>query len=115
VLAVRADYSNTVGTLGPLGYWRFNETAASPALNKVANLGSVGSAGDGYIVLDVGKGQAGKFNNCIRLVNTGNTVAYCGSKVDVPFNAALNPNFPFSVEFWANPSGLGTDSTGFSP
>src|SRR5258708_1649224 len=74
VLTVRADYSNTVGSLGPLGYWRLNETAASPALNKVANLGSIGSAGDGYIVLDVGKAEAGKVNNCIRLNNAGNTV-----------------------------------------
>src|SRR5437899_1804361 len=77
VLTVRADYSNTVGTLGPLGYWRFNETAASPALNKVANSGSLAAAADGYAVLDVGKGEAGIVGNCIRLNNPGNTVGLC--------------------------------------
>jgi len=39
-LTVRADYSNTIGSFNPLAYWRLNETAASPALNTVANSGS---------------------------------------------------------------------------
>ena len=30
--SLRADYSNTVGGFGPVGYWRFNETVASPAM-----------------------------------------------------------------------------------
>src|SRR5438309_1844899 len=110
-----ADYPTTVSSFNPLGYWHLDETTASPALNKVANSGSLGAAADGYVVLDVGKGQAGIVGNCIRLVNTGNTVGYCGSKVDVPFNPALNPKSPFSIEFWAKPNGLGSDATGFSP
>src|SRR5262249_55885175 len=32
-----------------------------------------------------------------------------GSKVEVPFNATLNPNGAFSVEFWAKPSMVVTD------
>ena len=51
-----ADYATTLQALNPAGYWRFNETAAAPPINKVANLGSLGSAADGFIVLDVAKG-----------------------------------------------------------
>ena len=35
-----ADYATTLQALNPLGYWRFNETATSPAINKVATSGS---------------------------------------------------------------------------
>jgi len=33
----------------------------------------------------------------------------------VPWNAALNPNVPFSVEMWAKFNALGTDTTGTCP
>src|SRR5439155_19937091 len=111
----RAQYSNAVGSLGPLGYWRFNETAVSPALNKIANSGSLGANADGNVVLDVGKAEAGIVGSCIRLNNPGNTGGYAGSRVDVPWSAALNPKAPFTIEFWAKPNGLGSDTTGFCP
>lgn len=117
-LTVRADYSNTVASFNPLAYWRFNETVISPPLNKVLNSGSLGSTADGYIVFDAAKGEPGALGllgNSVRLVNNGNTVGYCGSKVDVPYSAALNPVAPFSVEFWAKPNSLGAEPTGFSP
>lgn len=111
----RADYSNTVAGYNPLAYWRFNEATASPALNKVANSGTVGSAGDGYVVLGAIKGQAGKVGNAIRFTNPGKVTGYCGSRVDVPHTAALNPTAPFSVEFWHCPNLLGTDLGGTDP
>jgi len=110
-----ADYQTTVSSFSPLGYWRLDETATAPPLNKLANLGTLGSAADGYIVLDVNKGQPGKIGNSIRLNNTGPTIAHCGSKVEVPFNAALN-SASFSVEFWAKPNSLPvSDTTGVCP
>lgn len=110
-----ADYASRVLSHGPVAYWRFNEAVASPSPNIVANSGSLGSVGNGYIVMDVGKGEPGKVGNAIRLNNTSQSTAICGSKVDVPFNPALNPAAPFSVEFWAKPNGLGTDADGLSP
>src|SRR5262245_37235619 len=83
-MVTAADYQSTVLSHNPLAYWRFDETAAAPALNKVANSGSLGSAGDGYAVMDVLKGQSGIAGNCIRLNNAASTIAHCGSKVDVP-------------------------------
>src|SRR6266576_1244337 len=102
-LPALADYSNTVGSFNPVAYWRLNETAASPALNVVANSGSVGAAGNGYVVRQGTKGQPGVVGNSILLYNGGSGIA-CYSKVDVPFNAALNPVAPFSIEFWAKPT-----------
>jgi hypothetical protein len=110
-----ADYQSTLLSHNPLAYWRLDTTTAAPPLNKVANSGSLGSAGDGYAVLDVNKGQTGVVGNCIRLNNVSSTIAHCGSKVDVPFNAALNPS-TFSVEFWAKPNTLpASDTTGVCP
>ncbi|HEX3359325.1 MAG TPA: LamG-like jellyroll fold domain-containing protein, partial [Tepidisphaeraceae bacterium] len=116
IAASAADYQTTVSGFGPLGYWRLDETTTAPAVNKVSNVGSLGSSADGMVVLDVGKGEPGVVGNSIRLNNPGPTTGYAGSKVDVPYNAGLNPVPPFSIEFWAKPNSLaGTDSTGVCP
>jgi len=114
--ASAADYQTTVTGFGPLGYWRLDETTTAPAVNKVSNVGSLGSSADGFVVLDVGKGEPGVVGNSIRLNNPGPNTGYAGSKIDVPYNPGLNPVPPFSVEFWAKPSSLaGSDSTGVCP
>lgn len=112
---VRADYASTVLSHGPLGYWRFDETSSSPALNQVANSSTLGSVVNGNVVMDADKGQPGILGSCVRLRNTGNNIAYCGSKIDVPYHPAINPAPPFSIEFWAKAASLGADSTGFCP
>src|SRR5215471_8657536 len=100
-----ADYATTVLSHHPVGYWRFNETAPpSPALNLVTNYGSVGSSGDGVAVRQVTKGQPGIVGHSILLYNGGVRSIECDSKVDVPFNAGLNPHPPFMVELWAKPT-----------
>ena len=91
LLTLGADYASTVLNFVPLAYWRFNETAASPPLNKVANSGSVADA-DGYFVLDAILGQTGAnaiVGNAVRLNNGGSALGYCGSKIDVPFTPGL--------------------------
>ena len=114
----RADYSNTVASFNPLGYWRFNETATAPALNTVANATSLGSIATGYVVGEAAKGEPGVVGNAIRFTNAVGT-AHCSAKVDVPYNAALNPQPPFSIEFWAKPSSQtlssSFDATGACP
>jgi hypothetical protein len=111
-----ADYPTTVLSFNPLAYWRLDETAAAPPLNIISNSGSLGRAGDGYAVLDVTNGEPGIVGNAIRLDNSGSTITYCGSKVDVPYNPAISRNFPFSIEFWAKPNSLPiSDTTGVCP
>ena len=110
---VRADYSNTVASFNPLAYWRFNETAASPALNKVANSSTMGSVLDGYAVADATLGEAGIVGNSVRLSNAGSAAGYCKGKIDVPWNAALNKAGAFSLEFWMKPATL-ADGTGMA-
>ena len=110
----RADYSNAVSSLSPLGYWRFNDTGTSPAQNKVSNASPAGSIMDGAVVLDVGKGEPGIVGNSLRFRNPGVDAGYQGSKLDIPFNAALNKRGAFSVECWIKPSALGADGTGMA-
>src|SRR5437899_3028825 len=98
-----SDYPTTVQSFSPLGYWRLNETGPSPALHSVANSGTLGAAGNGYIVLDVGMGESGAnsiVGTAARLNNGGVAIGNCGSKIDVPWNSALNPT-TFTIEFWA--------------
>jgi len=113
-----ADYSSTVTGFSPLAYWRFNEATVSPPLNKVANAGSLGAATDGIVAAGGLTGQPGALGvlgNSVRLANVGGSIGYCSSKVDVPYNAALNPNGPFSVEFWAKPNDMpASDSPTFT-
>jgi len=50
VLPAQADYSNTVASLNPVGYWRLNEPV-SPTLNyalgTATNYGSIGAVVNG--------------------------------------------------------------------
>src|SRR5205823_14137442 len=46
--AARADYSNTVASFHPIGYWPLNETVApGAAITTATNLGTLGSALNG--------------------------------------------------------------------
>src|SRR5689334_18226935 len=111
-----SDYPTTVSSFNPLGYWRLNETGPSPALHSVANSGSLGTAGNGYIVLDIGMGESGPnaiVGTAARFNNGGAVIANCHNKIDVPYNPALNST-TFTVEFWANPNNLGINSGGIS-
>lgn len=109
----RADYPSSVSALNPLAYWRFNETASSPALNKVANSSSMGSVLDGYVVAEAALGEPGIVGNSVRLFNAGSAAAYCNGKIDVPYHPALNKAGAFSVECWIKPNSLG-DATGMA-
>jgi len=115
IMPARADYPSTVQALGPVGYWRFDDTAASPPLNIITNATALGSIANGFCVATATKGAPGIIGTSVRFNNPGNNVALCNDKIDVPWNAALNPNPPFSIEFWADANSLGSDSTGFSP
>ena len=42
-----ADYSGTVLSQGPVGYWPLNETVQPPASKPAANAGSLGTTGNG--------------------------------------------------------------------
>jgi hypothetical protein len=90
----------------PVGYWRLNE--AIPPATIATNLGSLGTAANGTYF---SSGTAGGIPGAI----TGDpdeAVGFDGiaSKVEIPFNAALNATI-FSIECWVNPDtgALGQD------
>ena len=95
----RADYSSTVNSFGPVGYWPLNETNAPPS-NVATNLGTLGATGNGAYGGGITNGIAGA------LVGSSDTAAsFSGTGgLTVPYNAALTINKPFTAEFWGNPS-----------
>jgi hypothetical protein len=100
VLPARADYSNTVMSLGPVGYWRLNDTTPLPQ-DSAINLGSLGTVGDGLYSGGAthGVGVPGA------LAGSSDTAAdftAAAAKMQFPWNAAINPPGAFTVECWAN-------------
>jgi hypothetical protein len=113
-LTVRADYPTTVLSQRPVGYWRLNESAQPPPPSPAANFGTVGSDVDGQYLNGPLLGQPGALTNSpatsVQFFNPNQDPTYGGSKVEVPYDDRLNPQPPFSVEFWAKPSMVVTDA-----
>ncbi|HOK76373.1 MAG TPA: immunoglobulin domain-containing protein [Verrucomicrobiota bacterium] len=96
-IGVGADYQSTVLANNPLYYWRLNETTQPPAADVAHNLGTLGNAADGFYSPDATHEYFGA------LAGSPDTAAafQSGARVSVPYNPALNPNSPFTVECWA--------------
>jgi len=102
VASAVADYSSTLTSLSPVGYWRLNEpTQPVVPTYPLTNNSSAGSALNGLYygvptLQDVGavSGDAG--------ANFNGSSQYA----EVPYAAALNPTGPFTVEFWAYPTNV---------
>jgi len=92
-----ADYSTTVLSQNPQGYWRLNATTI-PAFNIIStNLGSVGSVGNGTNVASPVHELPGPF--------TGSTaVGLDGSSqyINVPHSSSINTS-NFTFEIWVKP------------
>ena len=99
-LTARADYPSEVLALQPLTYWRFSETG--PFNVTATNVGTLGAVDNGvYNDPTYSEGQPGA------LVGSSDTAARfdgATSKIDVPFDAALNPA-SFTVECWTKVQG----------
>jgi hypothetical protein len=99
LLPAQADYKSAVLADSPAGYWRFSETPVTTLAPLMAtNVGTVGPANNGT--------YTGTFTRGVPGVLAGSTATYFtgGAWVQVPNAAALNPNPPFSVEFWIKPN-----------
>src|ERR1043166_2823205 len=49
-IASAADFPTTMTGLNPAAWWRFNETAASPAPNIASNWSTLGTSVNGYVL-----------------------------------------------------------------
>jgi hypothetical protein len=118
--SARADYPSTVVSQGPAGYWRLNDTAQPPVLPiDATNRGSLGSAGNGSLLAGTSDGLlpirgqpgalTGSADTSYLFSNPSWSVGDFSSHVDVANIPALNPNGPFTVEFWAKPATAPTD------
>lgn len=115
-VSARADYASALLAHGPVAYWRFDESVSSPSAFKLANSGTVGSAGDAYALVTVTNGVTGKVGNAIRLFNPpvgGNkATGHAEDRADVFWNKGLNsPNL--TVEFWVQPSAHVFDTSSY--
>src|ERR1700722_266610 len=113
---VAQNYPTVLATYDPLVWWQFDDAGTSPPPLTTTNATALTAVG--YAVGDVTNGEAGIVGSCVEFDNPGAATGYGHSKIDVPWQAAFNPNPPFSVEFWAKPRGVVTDVapvTGVSP
>ncbi len=113
---VAQNYPTVLATYDPLVWWQFDDAGTSPPPLTTTNATALTAVG--YAVGDVTNGEPGIVGSCVEFDNPGAATGYGHSKIDVPWQAAFNPNPPFSVEFWAKPRGVVTDVapvTGVSP
>ncbi|MEI7899805.1 MAG: LamG-like jellyroll fold domain-containing protein [bacterium] len=105
VLPARADYSNTVATFNPLGYWHLNETASVVEDATAYNTGS-GPGLNGSFLNDPAKGVTPALAG-----PSGTAVSFNGTSqyIDIPYSTQLNTTV-FSAEIWANPASLSQPS-----
>src|SRR5580658_2398666 len=81
-LPLRAQYTTILQGQGPIDWWRFAETTPSPAVNIISNHGSAGAAATGYVVDGAMTGVPGIVGNAVLLVNAGDTVGDCYTRID---------------------------------
>ncbi len=88
-------YSNMVMSFNPAAYWRLNETNQPPSAGTAANLGFLGTDGDGSYT-----GSPAWVAGA--LVGSPDTAAgFNGaSSVNVPFTPSLSLSPPFTIEAW---------------
>ena len=115
VLSARgSDYPTTVLSFNPVAYYRLSESVSPPLPNIITNYGSLGAAENAFAysglnVLQAQPGFPGLGNSAQFLSTaTANNTDY-SSDIDAPYNAALNPNGPFTIEFWAKPHAMDAD------
>jgi hypothetical protein len=103
VLPARADYSNTVMSLNPLGYWRLNDQTPVP-VDTATNLGTLGVVGNSFYGGGVEHGQAGA------IAGDSDTATHLNGITGIllPYNrvaAGTEPvtNGPLSAEIWMKP------------
>ena len=106
VAAANADYSSTILADHPAAYYRMEE---APGAGTAADSSGNGFNGGISYDLDINSipdypklGQNGIGTNSYLFHVYSDTNAQTHvSDIDVPFNPTLNPQGPFSVEFWA--------------
>lgn len=102
LLPAQADYPAKVLSQGPTHYWRLGENVTVPAGDKAANLGSLGTAAEGYYVGAASHPAPGALTAGSDTAVSLDATA--GTAVSVPYSAELNPTAAFTVEAWLNPN-----------
>ena len=95
-----ADYSSTVLSQGPVGYWRLNETLQPQNTTTAANLGALGASANGIYTNYTSGGLPGPFAG-----STATSFDGVSQRVETPWVAGLNGT-SFSVEVWASPTSV---------
>ncbi len=96
---VRADYSNTVMSFHPVGYWPLNETTAPGAgVTTATNLGTLGTSFNATFQGNVTFGFPGVI---VSETDTADGFDGASAQAKTPYTAAGLSNAPsFSVEAW---------------
>ena len=93
-----ADYPTTLSSLNPIGYWRLNEpTQPVVPTDPMTNISTAGTALNGSYYGVPSLQSPGAVAGDAAASYSGN-LQYS----ETPYNTALNPSGPFTVEFWAN-------------
>jgi hypothetical protein len=115
VSSARADYSNTVISLGPLVYYRLNQTIQPPAADIATNSGTAGARGNAYYYNAAAINSTQNPQHGVKgaLAGSSDTAALFDGMANYVMLAlpdetnSLNPQGAFSAEAWFNVTGAG--------
>jgi hypothetical protein len=102
LVSAQADFAAKVLSNTPVGYWRLNDKAQTPAPDFAVNLGSLGAAANTFYL-----GNAAHPVPSLLAVSDNTAAGFDGADgtaVRGPAVAALSPTNAFTIEFWAQPN-----------
>ena len=94
----RADYSSTVLSQNPAGYYQLNETVVPAAAPVATNYGTLGSAATGTYTASPQTDATGPFSGAVSVGVDGSS-----QYINTPWTSGLNTS-QFTYEVWALPA-----------
>jgi|GEM_PF-1171218 len=99
--SAQADYSSTIKSSSPAGYWRFSESNFISVPNSATNIGTLGKSGYGTYLNNPTHNVAGALAG---ETNAAASFAGDGGCVQVPYDATTMGVSTFSIEAWIKPA-----------
>ena len=93
------EYGALVASDKPVAFWQLNESSGSTALDTAGTFNGTYTPGSGSITYGLTGGIPNNANTAVGLTN--------GATIQIPWAPELNPDIPWSVESWVQPTSLG--------
>ena len=104
------DYGALVAADKPVAFWQLNEPNGSgTAVDAVGSFSGAYTPNSGSVTYGVAGGVPDDTNTAVGLVSPTPGNGGTGGTIQIPWAPELNPDIPWSVETWVQPTSLGAN------